>query len=408
MKSNLYYKEIETKIISNLRNAKKSVKIAVAWFTNPTLYELISELHRKEIQVEIILSDEKLNFINEKVDFQKLIDKGVEISVGKFPNLMHNKFCIIDNRILITGSYNWTLKAEKSNYENVIISTDEKLVDNFLEYFQYLKDNLDIIINISNIETNEYLDKNELEIEIKLLRESKSINIEIERNESKSIYDDNIENAINTAELLYLNCELEKAIDFTNKQLKKNPNIPEFYQILALSYWRLKDFEKQIFYSQKLLELENDSALSLSAYNLLGIGYSLKKGGEQQSLFYYKKCIEKNPQDHTYYRNRAISFIDLESIPSLPLNIRNNYKNKADEDLRKILEISKNTEIKDYPLLHSEALANSYLGNHKMALANINMAIDVFNNEKDIFKRDKNELKEMKGLQKDYKKNASK
>ena len=90
------------------------------------------------------------------------------------------------------------------------------------------------------------------------------------------------------------------------------------------------------------------------------------------------------------------------------MNIRNNYKNKADIDLRKILAISKNSEIKDYSLLHSEALANSLLGNHKMALANINMAIDAFNNEKDIFKKDKNELKEMKLLQKDFKKTASK
>ena len=37
--------------------------------------------------------------------------------------LMHNKFCIIDNDLVITGSYNWTFKA-RLNDENVIVNND--------------------------------------------------------------------------------------------------------------------------------------------------------------------------------------------------------------------------------------------------------------------------------------------
>ena len=34
---------------------------------------------------------------------------------------MHNKYCIIDNDTVITGSYNWTTAAETKNDENITI-----------------------------------------------------------------------------------------------------------------------------------------------------------------------------------------------------------------------------------------------------------------------------------------------
>lgn len=401
MKSNLFYSNIESKIVINLQNAKKNVKIAVAWFTNPTLFNLIENLIDNNIQVELILSDEKLNFINEKINFQKLIDKNVSIKVSEFPNLMHNKFCIIDNRILITGSYNWTLKAEKSNYENIIISTDEKLVDDFTNYFKFLQNRLKTVSNISTIKLNEYFDQKEIEIETELIHKEENHNIEFENIEVVSPYNDDLNKKIDKAELLYLNGNLKEAIAFSEMQLQSHKEIPEFYLVIALSYWSLKDFENQILYSQKVIELEQNTELSLDAYNLLGIGYSLKKGGEQQSIFYYKKCIDQKPNEHSFYRNRAISYIYLEQLPNLPLKIRNSYKQKADEDLKRVIEIANNTENKDYQILHSEALAYDLLGNPKIALSLINKSIESFKTETNIFKKDKNEFKEIKLLQKD-------
>lgn len=38
--------------------------------------------------------------------------------------LMHNKFTVIDNRKLITGSYNWTINAN-SNNENIFVIEDK-------------------------------------------------------------------------------------------------------------------------------------------------------------------------------------------------------------------------------------------------------------------------------------------
>jgi phosphatidylserine/phosphatidylglycerophosphate/cardiolipin synthase-like enzyme len=37
---------------------------------------------------------------------------------------MHRKFCIIDNHVVITGSYNWTKNAAERNDENIMIVQD--------------------------------------------------------------------------------------------------------------------------------------------------------------------------------------------------------------------------------------------------------------------------------------------
>ena len=54
-------------------------------------------------------------------DFQKFIDIGGHFYFSDTRNPMHNKFCVIDNKVLINGSYNWTYYAEDRNRENILI-----------------------------------------------------------------------------------------------------------------------------------------------------------------------------------------------------------------------------------------------------------------------------------------------
>ena len=51
---------------------------------------------------------------------------------------MHNKFCIFDGSILITGSYNWTYSAESRNAENIIITDEENVCEDYTKYFSDL------------------------------------------------------------------------------------------------------------------------------------------------------------------------------------------------------------------------------------------------------------------------------
>lgn len=51
---------------------------------------------------------------------------------------MHHKFAILDKKILISGSFNWTMTAAKGNHENLIVTNDPNLLEAFSEEFEKL------------------------------------------------------------------------------------------------------------------------------------------------------------------------------------------------------------------------------------------------------------------------------
>ena len=51
---------------------------------------------------------------------------------------MHNKFMIIDSSFLITGSFNWTFQAGKSNQENIVVVDGEYYIHKYNEEFNKL------------------------------------------------------------------------------------------------------------------------------------------------------------------------------------------------------------------------------------------------------------------------------
>lgn len=51
---------------------------------------------------------------------------------------MHHKFALLDRKVVLTGSYNWTTASEDRNYENLLILRNPELVGAFREEFAAL------------------------------------------------------------------------------------------------------------------------------------------------------------------------------------------------------------------------------------------------------------------------------
>lgn len=131
MDQEVYFENIHEVIINQLRQCEHDLKIAVAWITDKEIISEIDKLISKGIVVSIIIFDDK---INNKELFKELYYSRASIYLSK--KMMHNKFCIIDNKTIINGSYNWTRNA-KSNSENIhIISNNYDLASKFSQEFQ--------------------------------------------------------------------------------------------------------------------------------------------------------------------------------------------------------------------------------------------------------------------------------
>merc|ERR1712137_989791 len=72
-------------------------------------------------------------------DIGRLRKAGIQVLHGTSEKLhMHHKFAVIDKKVLINGSFNWTSGAVKGNDENVVISHHAGLAGRFAEEFNRL------------------------------------------------------------------------------------------------------------------------------------------------------------------------------------------------------------------------------------------------------------------------------
>jgi phosphatidylserine/phosphatidylglycerophosphate/cardiolipin synthase-like enzyme len=68
--------------------------------------------------------------------FEELQDAGVDVRLDGNPDRMHHKVIVIDGRIVITGSYNFSRSAETQNDENLIVLHDAAAAQAYLQEFE--------------------------------------------------------------------------------------------------------------------------------------------------------------------------------------------------------------------------------------------------------------------------------
>lgn len=133
-----HFLDIQDRIKDVLQEANHVIRIAVAWFTDDILFNILVEKARSGVQVELVLSNVE-NSGSSYLNFNLLRNAGGEVyrhgeSFFGAGGIMHNKFCIVDYDTVITGSYNWTRQA-KHNEENISIIRDFQQASLFHDKF---------------------------------------------------------------------------------------------------------------------------------------------------------------------------------------------------------------------------------------------------------------------------------
>lgn len=129
------FDSIETEIINHILSSKFSIWAAVAWITSRPIASALYKQYKKGVNVRIVVNDDDLTknkgiaFENTDIEYYKLSPKN-----GNFNNLMHHKFCVIDFKKVITGSFNWTVKASFNN-ENITVIEQKDQAEKYTEEF---------------------------------------------------------------------------------------------------------------------------------------------------------------------------------------------------------------------------------------------------------------------------------
>lgn len=131
------FNDIESKIIKEIDKATLSIRVAVAWFTSKSLIEKLIKKAAEGLQVDLIWSEEEKDSSKLSPLFhQNLLEAGGDsYTISKSGMaMMHNKFCIIDQKIVITGSYNWTNNGGR-NSENIVIIRNQEVANIYTQNF---------------------------------------------------------------------------------------------------------------------------------------------------------------------------------------------------------------------------------------------------------------------------------
>lgn len=122
-------------LTGTLKVARSSLDACVFTITDDRITAVLLDLHARGVRVRVISDDEKA--LDPGSDVKRLADAGIAVRTDRSPDHMHHKFAVVDGRVLVHGSYNWTRSAA-DNQENLCVTTSRAVVEPFARRFEAL------------------------------------------------------------------------------------------------------------------------------------------------------------------------------------------------------------------------------------------------------------------------------
>ncbi|MCS7011003.1 MAG: phospholipase D-like domain-containing protein [Anaerolineales bacterium] len=125
---------VAARILELIRSAERSIYFLAYSFTSDEIGEAIREQARNGLTVAGVMEEEQVQS-NQGTEYDAFKQAFLDVRLEGSDALMHHKVIILDETIVVTGSYNFTISAEKRNDENVVILHHPQTAEAFLEEF---------------------------------------------------------------------------------------------------------------------------------------------------------------------------------------------------------------------------------------------------------------------------------
>lgn len=127
-------------IVHRFAAARKSADVCVFTITDDRIARALLDAHRRGVKVRVITDNDKAFDLGS--DIERIAAAGVPVRVDRTPFHMHHKYAILDETRLLNGSFNWTRGATEQNEENLVDTSDSRLVSVFRRHFEGFWDQL--------------------------------------------------------------------------------------------------------------------------------------------------------------------------------------------------------------------------------------------------------------------------
>lgn len=120
-----------------IKAAKTDIMVAAYAFSSKYLGQALSAALKRGIKIRVLLDGDnarKSYSIDEWLVGEGIAVQFIEITRGS----LHHKFMLIDGKVLMTGSYNFTNESEFRNHEAAIFTNHKALIQSFATEFDRL------------------------------------------------------------------------------------------------------------------------------------------------------------------------------------------------------------------------------------------------------------------------------
>ena len=118
-------------VVNALDQATNNVLVQAYSFTSAPIAKALVDAHRRGVKVQVILDHSQRTEKYSEADFLK--NSGIPTLIDAQHAIAHNKIMILDDSIVLTGSFNFTRAAEEHNAENLLVINDPVLAKAYLE-----------------------------------------------------------------------------------------------------------------------------------------------------------------------------------------------------------------------------------------------------------------------------------
>lgn len=121
-------------IVTAIDKAKKSVYVQAYSFTSEPIAQALVDANKRGVDVKVLLDKSQVKAKYSEITY--LEDQSVWTKIDYKPAIAHNKVMVIDNKTVITGSFNFTDAAQYKNAENLLIIQDPGLAEEYAQNWQ--------------------------------------------------------------------------------------------------------------------------------------------------------------------------------------------------------------------------------------------------------------------------------
>jgi phosphatidylserine/phosphatidylglycerophosphate/cardiolipin synthase-like enzyme len=130
---------VASRVYDILTEAEKSIYFLAFSFTSDDLGQIIRTQAENGVDVAGVMDEGQVKS-NVGTEYDLFKQAGLKVFVDSNEGLMHHKTIIVDDQIVITGSYNFTNSAETRNDENLIVLYNPTIANFYMQEFNRIYD----------------------------------------------------------------------------------------------------------------------------------------------------------------------------------------------------------------------------------------------------------------------------